>query len=49
VAQAAELVGFAEHPAPVAFLLVGLVRAHRSRITYCLSLPPVQEHRLCGQ
>ena len=30
VAQAPELVGFAELPAPVTFLLIGLVRAHRS-------------------
>ena len=28
VAQAPELVGFAEHPAPVTFLLMGLVRVH---------------------
>lgn len=27
VAQAPELVGFAEHPAPVTFLLIGFVRA----------------------
>jgi hypothetical protein len=29
--QLAELVGLAEHPAPVTLLLEGLVRSHRSR------------------
>src|SRR5208282_1813874 len=49
VAQLTEVVGIAEHPAPGTFLLEGLVRSHRSQPFYCLSLPLVHKHRLCGQ